>query len=98
VKLILHVLSLQFLGLTFPLDHDSLILEHVFQMYSIAVTWLKQRLNTVNLCVLLSVVQDRETSSDLSTTTWCGRKVMRLATLCTNWQCCCLPLHMAVRL
>ena len=30
--------------------------------------------------------------------TWCGRKVMRLATLCTNWQCCCLPLHMAVRL
>ena len=30
--------------------------------------------------------------------TWCGRKVMRLATLCTNRQCCCLPLHMAVRL
>ena len=30
--------------------------------------------------------------------TWCGRKVMRLATLCTNWQCCCLPLRMAVRL
>ena len=29
---------------------------------------------------------------------WCGRKVMRLATLCTNRQCCCLPLHMAVRL
>jgi len=23
---------------------------------------------------------------------------MRLATLCTNRQCCCLPLHMAVRL
>ena len=30
--------------------------------------------------------------------TWCGGKVMRLATLCTNRQCCCLPLHMAVRL
>jgi len=29
---------------------------------------------------------------------WCGRKVMRLATLCTNQQCCCLPLHLAVRL
>ena len=28
----------------------------------------------------------------------CGRKVMRLATLCTNRQCCCLPLLMAVRL
>ena len=31
-------------------------------------------------------------------TTRCGRKVMRLAKLCTNRQCCCLPLHMAVRL
>ena len=31
-------------------------------------------------------------------TTWYGRKVMRLATLFTNRQCCCLPLHMAVRL
>jgi hypothetical protein len=31
-------------------------------------------------------------------TTKCGRKVMRLAMLCTNRQCCCLPLHMAVRL
>ena len=30
--------------------------------------------------------------------TWCGRKLMRLAKLCTNRQCCCLPLHMAVRL
>ena len=30
--------------------------------------------------------------------TRCGRKVMWLAMLCTNWQCCCLPLHMAVRL
>ena len=30
--------------------------------------------------------------------TWCGRKVLRLATLCTNRQCCCLPLQMAVRL
>ena len=30
--------------------------------------------------------------------TWCGRKVMRLAMLCKNWQCCCLPIHMAVRL
>ena len=30
--------------------------------------------------------------------TWCGRKVMSLATLYTNGQCCCLPLHMAVRL
>jgi len=30
--------------------------------------------------------------------TRCGRKVMKLATLCTNRQCCCLPLHMAVRL
>ena len=29
---------------------------------------------------------------------WCGRKVMRLATLYTNQQGCCLPLHMAVRL
>ena len=29
---------------------------------------------------------------------WCGRKVMRLATLCTSRQRCCLPLHMAVRL
>ena len=30
--------------------------------------------------------------------TWCGRKVMRLATLCTNRQRCCLPLQLAVRL
>ena len=30
--------------------------------------------------------------------TWCGRKVMRLATLCTNRKRCCLPHHMAVRL
>jgi len=30
--------------------------------------------------------------------TWCGRKVMRLATLCTNRQRYCLPRHMAVRL
>ena len=30
--------------------------------------------------------------------TWCGGKVMRLATLCMNRQRCCLPLHMAVRL
>ena len=30
--------------------------------------------------------------------TWCGRKVMRLATLSTNRQSCCLPLHMAVSL
>ena len=30
--------------------------------------------------------------------TWCGRKVMKLATLCTNRQRCCLPLHMEVRL
>ena len=29
--------------------------------------------------------------------TWCGRKVMRLVMLCTNQQCCCLLLHMAVR-
>ena len=29
--------------------------------------------------------------------TRCGRKVMRLATLCTNRQRCCLPLHIAVR-
>jgi len=26
------------------------------------------------------------------------RKVMRLAVLCTNQQCCCLPLHIVVRL
>ena len=30
--------------------------------------------------------------------TWCGRRVMRLATLCTNRKHGCLPLHMAVRL
>ena len=30
--------------------------------------------------------------------TWCGSKWKRLATLCTNRQCCCLPLLMAVRL
>ena len=30
--------------------------------------------------------------------TWCGRNLMRLATLCTNRQGCCLPLHMADRL
>ena len=35
---------------------------------------------------------------NLNRHTWCGRKVMREATLCTNRQCCCLPLHMAVRL
>ena len=29
---------------------------------------------------------------------WYGRKVMRLATLCTNRQCCCLSLHMAISL
>jgi len=41
---------------------------------------------------------DRYWSESESHHTWCGRKVMRLATLCTNWQCCCLPLQMAVRL
>jgi hypothetical protein len=30
--------------------------------------------------------------------TGCGRKVRRLATLCTNRQRCCHPLHMTVRL
>jgi len=30
--------------------------------------------------------------------TWCGRKVMGLAMLCTNRQRCSIPLHMAVRL
>jgi hypothetical protein len=30
--------------------------------------------------------------------TMCGRKVLRLATLCTNRKRCCHPLHMAVRL
>ena len=30
--------------------------------------------------------------------TWCGGKVVRLATLCTNRQHCCLLLHMAFRL
>ena len=30
--------------------------------------------------------------------TRCGKKAMRLATLCTNRQYCCLPLHVAVRL
>ena len=30
--------------------------------------------------------------------TWFGRKVMRMATLCTNRQCCCFPLRRAVRL
>ena len=30
--------------------------------------------------------------------TWCGRKLIRLLTLCTSRQSCCLPLHMAVRL
>jgi len=30
--------------------------------------------------------------------TWCCRKVIRLTTLCTNRQRCCLPLHMSVRL
>ena len=30
--------------------------------------------------------------------TWCGRKVIRLVTLCTNQKHCCLLLHMAVRL
>ena len=30
--------------------------------------------------------------------TWCGGKVMRLATLCINRQRCCHPLHMAFRL
>jgi len=30
--------------------------------------------------------------------TRCGKKVMRLAMLCMNQQCCCLPFHMAVRL
>jgi hypothetical protein len=29
---------------------------------------------------------------------WCGRKVLRPATLCTKRQRCCLPLHMVVRL
>jgi hypothetical protein len=30
--------------------------------------------------------------------TRCGRKVMRLATLCTKRQCCCHLIHMAVKL
>ena len=34
----------------------------------------------------------------MPSSTWCGRKVMTLATLCTNRKCCCLPLHMAVSL
>jgi hypothetical protein len=37
-------------------------------------------------------------SYSLCRITRCGRKVMQLATLYTNRQCCCLPLHMAVRL
>ena len=41
--------------------------------------------------------KDRK-SCDVYRRTWGDRIVMRLATLCTNRQCCCLPLHMAVRL
>ena len=37
-------------------------------------------------------------SSSEATPTWCDRKVMRLATLCTNRHRFCLPLHMTVRL
>ena len=42
-------------------------------------------------CVSRSVFETEDT-------TWCGRKVMRLATLCANRQRCCLPIDMAVRL
>ena len=53
------------------------------------------------LLFLKSTVQNKDRHAGkqrIIKSTWCGRKVMRLATLCTNRQCWCLPLHMAVRL
>ena len=44
-----------------------------------------------------SSVHCKDTSRHIEIT-WCGRKVMRLATLCTNRQRCCSPLQMTVRL
>ena len=63
----------------------------IFEMFDMVFTstWCHHQETgftfTVNCCAVSSI-------------TWCGRKVMRLATLCMNWQRCCLPLHMAVRL
>ena len=49
---------------------------------------------------MLNLLQTNLTKNNISYTMcmWCGWKVMRLATLCTIRQCCCLSHHMAVRL
>jgi hypothetical protein len=59
-------------------------------------TWWKV-LTCTGSCVC-SVSHPSLLYRNIDTVTRCARKVMRLTTLCTNRQCCCLTLHMSVRL
>ena len=59
----------------------------------------RQRTSNKGLKKNVEAIVGRPSVDSVQTTaTWCGSKVMRLATLCTNRQCCCLLLHLAVRL
>ena len=66
-----------------------------FQKYLTSVTW-KVRVRQVRLYWVRNPGRMKTYISDGAM--WCGRKVMRLATLCTNRQCFCLLLHTAVKL
>ena len=71
-------------------------------VYDIAVCVSRSPSGSINqfLHLLDKLLHDYKPKSEFifSGDMWCGRKVMRLATLCKNRQCCCLPLHKAVRL
>jgi len=63
------------------------------------VIFMKPRTSTIDWLVFIR--RRKGVYCAVRTKFWftrCGIKVMRLATLCTNRQRCCLPLHMAVRL
>ena len=86
-------------------EHQGLCGTHIFlsQRTQICVqnTYLCVTENTKVCAERLScVIENTEVYAEHLSfcSTRCVRKVMRLATLCTNRQCCCLPLHMAVRL
>ena len=72
---------------------DSTIISHCLSIMSL---WYRCNVHSfqginMEICFTICTVFHQQH-------TRCARKVMRLAMLCTNRQCCCLPLHTAVRL
>ena len=70
----------------------------IIRLYLKPYSYTDKMLAAIHHGLTNSIVFNTQQLNPAHTYTWCGRKVMRLATLCTNRQRCCLPLHMAVRL